>query len=676
MPGTLVGSESIGGVSVSVSYDVSQLGIAKVQSTVTDHAKQLGAAFATAFNTAVAAGMKAIAGPTMTGGAGGGGGTATFSGGMNAVAAPYMGSSMVANPAAKAALTQMIAASHTMASAWTQTANTVTQQARAVVAGTTAAVGGGAGGGNRGALSPYMNPFSTRGLARALGSGMAVYGGMEILQVASALAEGHGIAAHPERILRTYQDQGSATSAANDPFLRGKAARSADIGGELKMLEGLESVPLLGNAIKFADAMADVSGSLKEEQSAIERAVAAHNEASKYLEEAPMRGAARTGNKVVEAAASGQHTVDLAYRRMIENPHDTAAAAAYHQAVDEARTGVRDAMHSQAAGTLNSERKATSIAFQQRAFDSQRGQDKIDAYVDERKSGRRELIEGYDVQLSKLKDLRDKATNDNDYHNIDSAARGVTKERDAKLRVYDAESYKGRTGLMKDVGRQEKEEGADLNMIRANAAAIRLRTEKDTLGAELKMIEAAGQAKLARIEINDKNLDKRTAVRDETNAQKDAARMEHFRAKEHAAADLDIRRASAAYMTEQMPTAAHAVAAAQKLVEEIRQAPPELKRLTAQTTISELKAMRKELMPQGGVDAFVGNGSLIPISSMSDLHARDRTAALREIDEASRKAKSLYGEAGDDKSVPKNIAEMVKLLNDLVTKFAPFAILS
>lgn len=129
---------------------------------------------------------------------------------------------------------------------------------------------GGAGGGN------LYNPLSPRGLSRFMGSGLAAYGALSAVHLATGLIEADQIASHPERVLRQWDHVGALHDVNTDPIMRGQAQTIAKVEGEKKVLETFSSVPLVGVLVKFVDAVTGATKALEDQEHAANHLVSIH----------------------------------------------------------------------------------------------------------------------------------------------------------------------------------------------------------------------------------------------------------------------------------------------------------------------------------------------------------------------------------------------------------------
>jgi len=154
--------------------------------------------------------------------------------------------------------------------------------------------GGGSSGGG-GSRSFTGNPFSKRGVARLLGSGLAVYGLSEAANIASGFLNAADTANHPGRILHGYQDQNIAASAMNDPYLQGKAQQSATSRQASNSLAPSHPSPSRAGSFSYTTRRWDCRPRWKRKRWRSGRVLMRTKRPTAYLEGNAMRGAALTG---------------------------------------------------------------------------------------------------------------------------------------------------------------------------------------------------------------------------------------------------------------------------------------------------------------------------------------------------------------------------------------------
>lgn len=254
------------------------------------------------------------------------------------------------------------------------------------------------------------NPFSPKGIARAVGSGLAVYGGILAAHLATGMFNADETLNHPERILRGMENVGSVHNVGNDPFMRTQAQLSAVNQSQTEFKSAIEGVPVIGSLAKLAHAIDGTTKELEDGAKQISKTTEIYKYAQGQMDEAKRSRANLTRDPRIAMAES---------HRIERERDDSDLAAAKHNFLAATTKTESDS----ALVALNSIKRVISQREKNRLSETDWSQRDIDA----------------DDMRSANKILSGKSTS----RSIDSERAGhpmeaMQRERDEKLRQFKA----------------------------------------------------------------------------------------------------------------------------------------------------------------------------------------------------------------------------------------------
>lgn len=194
--------------------------------------------------------------------------------------------------------------------------------------------GGGGGGGGHGNIG-RKNLLSQRGLETLGlgGSATAAFAIIEATRLAGELIEAQQIAAHPERIARTFQSVGG-WAAADDPYIMAKSGELAKIQKRMKETDAMESIPIIGNLTRIANSAFDVRGRDEDKEFQVKKGI----EEQQWIHQTKISDAVRSASLTDDAI--GMHKIQGEEElRIRENNQVSAYGELLGKARDEAKIG-------------------------------------------------------------------------------------------------------------------------------------------------------------------------------------------------------------------------------------------------------------------------------------------------------------------------------------------------
>ncbi len=677
----LEGGENIGGVTVTIKGDYSQFAgeVASKTATIAREAKMV--IKPTLDTTGLRQEMQRVA--TAVGGTGLGhnfGGNISTSSNGKAEAAQWAGylNQWKAIEAQKTQATVREAKAR---------ANAEIQEMRRVA---TAAPGngGGPGGGGRG-MSPYANPFSERGFARLVGSGAAVYGGTEALNLMTGLVDAYhaGDPAHVARRVRDMQTDSMTFSASSDSTLRHSGQASADVDSSLKALQAFEAIPFLGSLVKFTAALDGTSDRLEQSQKEIARATASyvhlreHNEegmgrlakirgdAGTASEEDAKRGMARatTTRETAESDLAAEQRKPLGERDYNKiNLLKSVVSESRQAEIDAGREGqfsvdfarLRDAneiKNARAGSALaNAQADASARGANGDALGAMRLRHRAEQEAS-RVKGAGNIAEAQ-MQYDQAFTAEGAAGHSQD--SIDARLRASARLTEAKKKAAADDRALTNKNHAEELA-EERKHTDQIIELRAHAAAASLRGQRMEYQASMVEFDAASATMLGA----PMDAATRGAMTWERYQQREAMRAGHAREMLRIGFDQTTRLGQAQYQQEMMPEAAAGYASTRAIVDRVASAVPGTRDREKAVAREELKAMQAEMSYRGGGMAEnIGAGMMVGDPLDLSHAAAERKARAGDINAATKALDNIAGDPASDTANLKSIADGIVTL--------------
>lgn len=363
----------------------------------------------------------------------------------------------------------------------------LTQQFQSMASAMGSGIGGGSGGGGSAASSArsigggrgggmgMMNPFSQRGFARLLGGGAIGYGALAAVHLATEAAETTNIT--PDRILRGYDQVGSAHRTQDDPYLRQQADASADIKVAQANIKAIEDIPLAGSLLKLVDAITGASAAIEDQAAYVQKSVEIHEQAVAHNDQIAIRQAQISGDPARMVDAQGRLRLAGLQKSALDRPNDPEARRAYTSEVDLFNQESHQAALQRDARLSSISLGTTASNRMRRSYVAQREGDGDRAFDLKQQSERIGEVAGYAAQFRTAKPFEQEA---------------VGRENDAKLKASDERRENERVN-------RERAAQAAITEANASGAAARLRMSHENDQAEVASFDAATDAKLTRM---------------------------------------------------------------------------------------------------------------------------------------------------------------------------------
>lgn len=502
----------------------------------------------------------------------------------------------------------------------------VAAMAKDIAAGRAPGGGGGSGAGG-------VNPFSLRGLARIAGNAALVYGASLALNTSAEAADAYNTYNNTGVHLRQFDRSMATGSAYTDPYMQARATDIAHAQGGLQALEAGKSIPILGSIVHLSDALGHLSESLRETAENADFASRAHVESLNTIESQAIDMAKLSGNPMAALQAQNRLTIRTLAHRADLNPNDPAAMQALtnaldYQSISEEHQGgliFRANAWAEKQGLLVQRRAGTMLGSTFAQLNEDPAAQKA-SYMEQRAIAR-EMLENQHKQKIEEDRLAGGA------NQVGLRAAGV-----AALREFDISTITGRAQMDYARFREGVVRSARINSLATETSAMRMEDAGDPLGARLLRIDAETQGRLAQLPNTPINSDERARIQNLGDQQKASAKYQHRQDIMRANAGLEIRGGVANYQLQRMDAAAATFGQVQGLMQELRNAPPELRRQTAATTLKELAAMEMRLTPRGGTIADVSDPYSIMGTPDATRRTKERDAQWSEIQEAKKEA--------------------------------------